>query len=179
MTRADSEGDAHIQLVLALIFVLMVVGGVVDLILDRPRSLWTAHVVFEVALVLVSLLAASYLARGWYSASTRLRRMERTVEEQGAERDAWRARAGRTLAGFRDAIDEQFDVWGLTPTERDVGLALLAGRSLKRIARESRRSERTIRQHAIAVYRKAGLSGRAELAGFFLGDLLPGPRASD
>ena len=34
-----------------------------------------------------------------------------------------------------------------------------------------RASARTVRQHAVAAYRKAGLSGRAELAAFFLRDL--------
>jgi hypothetical protein len=29
-----------------------------------------------------------------------------------------------------------------------------------------------VRQHAVAVYRKSGLAGRAELAAFFLEDLL-------
>jgi len=36
----------------------------------------------------------------------------------------------------------------------------------------SGRRERTVRQHAVAVYRKSGLSGRAELSAFFLEDLL-------
>jgi hypothetical protein len=30
----------------------------------------------------------------------------------------------------------------------------------------------TVRQHAVAVYRKSGLAGRAELSAFFLEDLL-------
>jgi len=68
----------------------------------------------------------------------------------------------------------------LTPAERETALMLLKGFSLKRIAALSGRSERTVRQHAVAVYEKAGLAGRAELSGFFLGDLLlpdPQPRA--
>jgi DNA-binding NarL/FixJ family response regulator len=36
-------------------------------------------------------------------------------------------------------------------------------------------SETTVRQQARAIYRKAGLSGRHDLAAFFLEDLL-GPR---
>jgi len=40
------------------------------------------------------------------------------------------------------------------------------------------RSERTVRQHAVAVYRKSGLAGRAELSAFFLEDLLL-PRSAE
>jgi len=63
-------------------------------------------------------------------------------------------------------------VWGLTPAEREVALLLLKGQSHKQIAYTTGRSERTVRQHAVAVYQKSGLSGRAELAAFFLEDLL-------
>ena len=49
---------------------------------------------------------------------------------------------------------------------------LLKGFSHKRIARHTETSERTVRQHSVAVYRKSGLAGRAELAGFFLEALL-------
>jgi DNA-binding NarL/FixJ family response regulator len=53
-----------------------------------------------------------------------------------------------------------------------VGLLLLKGLSLKEAAEARQTSERTVRQQALAVYRKAGLAGRAELAAFFLEDLL-------
>ena len=43
-------------------------------------------------------------------------------------------------------------------------LGLLAGRSHKAIAYATGRSERTVRQHAVADYEKSGLAGRAELA---------------
>lgn len=43
-----------------------------------------------------------------------------------------------------------------------------------------RTSERTVRQQALSVYRKAKLAGRAELSAFFLEDLLaPVAGASD
>jgi hypothetical protein len=50
---------------------------------------------------------------------------------------------------------------------------VLKGLSHKDIAERCGRSERTVRQHAVAVYRKSGLAGRAELAAYFMEDLLP------
>jgi DNA-binding CsgD family transcriptional regulator len=79
---------------------------------------------------------------------------------------------GQALAGLGRAIDRQFRAWQLTPTEREVALLLLQGHGHKWIAAQTRRSERTVRQHAVAVYEKAGLGGRAELAAFFLQDLI-------
>ena len=49
---------------------------------------------------------------------------------------------------------------------------LLKGYGHKEIAALTRRSERTVRQHAGVVYEKAGIAGRAELAAFFLNDLM-------
>jgi DNA-binding NarL/FixJ family response regulator len=57
-------------------------------------------------------------------------------------------------------------------------LQLLKGQSHKEIAAATGRSERTVRQHAVAAYHKAGVAGRAELAGFFLGDLSLPPAGS-
>jgi DNA-binding NarL/FixJ family response regulator len=49
---------------------------------------------------------------------------------------------------------------------------LLKGYGHKEIAGLTGRSERTVRQHAGAAYEKAGLAGRAELAAYFLNDLM-------
>lgn len=167
----DAEASPRVQIVLAGIFLVIVTGGIVDLILDRPTTLLSGHVLFELAMVGVSLGAAAYLARGWFRAQRRASRLEAEVDRTEAERDAWRVRAGRALAGLGEALGDQFDAWGLTPAERETALMLLKGYSTKRIGKETDRSERTVRQHAVAVYRKSGLAGRAELAGFFLGDL--------
>ena len=59
----------------------------------------------------------------------------------------------------------------LTAAERDVAGLILKGMSLKDIALARDTSAATIRQQAQSVYRKAGLTGRAELSAYFLEDL--------
>ena len=86
--------------------------------------------------------------------------------------DGESGRAEHALEGMGRAIDVQFGTWQLTPAERDIALMLLKGYSHKLIAKETDRSPQTVRQHAAAVYRKAGLGGRAELSAFFLEELL-------
>lgn len=97
----------------------------------------------------------------------------RSLAERRLERDVWRASAETALSGLGHAINAQFDTWLLTPTEREVAFLLLQGHGHKQIAGQTGRSERTVRQHAVTVYQKAGLSSRAELAAFFLRDLMP------
>jgi len=166
MDGFDDRPD--VRLVLAGIFIVVVVGGAIDLVLDAPASLWSAHVIFEVVMVLTSLAAASYLARAWYTTSQRLTATAEISELRNRERDLWQARAEELLKGLGRAMSDHFEGWALTPAERRTALGLLRGQSHKRIARESGTSERTVRQHSVAVYKKSGLSGRAELAGFFL-----------
>lgn len=175
-----TERPPGAHLVLALVFSLIVVGGVVDLVLDAPRTVLSAHVLFELAMIGVSLGAAGYLGGRWLRASRDVASLEHAVERHRRERDAWRERAGRALDTFGSAIARQFEAWDLTPAERETALMLLKGYSHKRIAHDTDRSERTVRQHAVAVYRKAGLGGRAALAAFFLGDVsLPEPPGED
>jgi len=166
------------QLVVWLLLVIVVVGGVADLLLDAPARALSAHVLLEVVLVVASAGGAIYLGWGWYRTRRALGTLREDLEAQDARRKAWRTAARQALEGLALEVDRQFSDWALTPAEREVALMLLKGFSLAQIARLSDRSERTVRQHAIAVYRKSGLAGRAELAGFFLGDLLlPAPQA--
>ena len=84
----------------------------------------------------------------------------------------WRDETKALLKGLGEAIDRQFLAWKLTEAERDVGLLILKGLSLKDIAAMRTTSERTIRAQARSIYAKAGLSGRAALSASFLEDLL-------
>jgi len=81
--------------------------------------------------------------------------------------------------GMNDNFGRQFEQWQLSPAERDVALLLLKGLSYQQIAASRNAAEGTVRQQALSVYRKAGLSGRSELAAFFLEDLLVLPPRDD
>lgn len=165
---------------LALLLAGIVLGGTVDLVLDAPADWLSAHVAYEVLLIAGALAASIWLWRGWRRAAESAATLRRSLAERQSERDAWQARARQALEGLGRAVHDQFVGWGLTPAEREVALRLLQGHGHKQIAAATGRSERTVRQHAVAVYRKAGLGGRAELAAFFLADLrLPPPGEGD
>ncbi len=171
----DEENGTGLRLLLGGILAMIVVGGTIDLILDAPTTWLSFHVLFELAMVMAALVSATALWLGWWRARRAVAAMARSLEERRAERDAWRASAEKALEGLGRAIDRQFDAWGLTPAEREVALLVLKGLGHKQIAGLTGRSERTVRQHAVTVYGKAGLGGRAELAAFFLQDLMLPP----
>ncbi len=177
MDRPDDDAspladDRLVQALVAAVLSLVAIGGAIDLYLDAPERWLSPHVLVELALMSVSAGLALFLWGRWRGAAAGLMRSRAETAARAAERDAWQARAESALSGLGDAIDEQFTRWGLTPAEREVAFALLRGAGHKQIAGSTGRSERTVRQHAVAVYHKSGLGGRAELAAFFLEGLM-------
>lgn len=75
---------------------------------------------------------------------------------------------------FVDLLEDAFAGWGLTPAEREVAFLAIKGFSVEEIAglRDARAG--TVRAQCAAVYRKAGVSGRAQLLSHFIEDLLAG-----
>ena len=172
----DEVAGRKLRVLIALVLVASILGGAVDLMLDAPDSWLSFHVIFELVLIATAAAASWFFWRGWYRSRRSLVETRHMLEAHALERDTWRASAQQALLGLGTAIDQRFSAWNLTAAEREIALQLLKGRSHKQIAFDTGRSERTVRQHAVAVYEKSGLGGRAELAAFFLEDLmLPRP----
>ncbi len=73
---------------------------------------------------------------------------------------------------FMELLEERFDDWGLTPSERDVALFAIKGLSTAEIAGMRATSEGTVKAQTNAIYRKAGVSGRPQLLSLFIDDLM-------
>jgi DNA-binding CsgD family transcriptional regulator len=76
--------------------------------------------------------------------------------------------------GFVDLLEDTFAAWGLTPAEREVAFLSIKGFSVEEIAALRSARSGTVRAQCAAVYRKAGVSGRAQLLSHFIDDLLAG-----
>ena len=173
----SSDSSPRLRTILTLALLAIVVFGITDLMLDRVTSWLAPHPLFEFAMIVGALALVTALWLGWWRSERAAGTLRESLEAHRAERDAWRASAQSALEGLGRAIDAQFGAWRLTPTEREIALLLLKGYGHKQIAAMTGRSERTVRQHGGAIYEKAGLGGRAELAAFFLQDLmLPEPQ---
>ncbi len=164
-------------LIIALLLAIML-GSLIDLVLDEPETLLSSHVAFELGLILLCLGTAVFLWRLGFEAQRSLQRTRDTLARHESELAQWRGRAERFLQGLGAEIDRQMREWGLSPAEREVALLLLKGFSSKEIAVHLGKSERTVRQQCSDVYKRSGLGGRAELSAFFLEDLLL-PTAGD
>ena len=143
-----------------------------DIAADYRVGTETGHLLTEGAVMLIALAGVAILWHQFRAASRQAQQLSVDLEAARGEAQRYRQEAQEALRGLGIAIDQQFDRWGLTPAEREVGLLLLKGLSHREAAEARQTSETTIRQQALAVYRKAGLRNRAELSAFFLEDLL-------
>ena len=83
------------------------------------------------------------------------------------------ARALETARGELGAvIARQFAAWGLTPAERDVAMLALKGLDVAEIAEIRGAAQGTVRAQLTHIYSKAGVTGRAQFAAWFVEDLL-------
>ncbi|MGB3147800.1 MAG: helix-turn-helix transcriptional regulator [Paracoccaceae bacterium] len=95
---------------------------------------------------------------------------------QKAHRQAM-ARLHRASSAFMDLLEERFEDWGLTLSERDVALFAIKGLSTQEIAALRNTAEGTVKAQTNAIYRKAGVSGRSQLLSLFIDDLMEdGPK---
>jgi DNA-binding CsgD family transcriptional regulator len=161
----------------AAVFFLITICVTVDLVADMVRNQLDLHVITEVFGILLSLGGLAMMWRLLSRTRTRAQDLAQALDGTRADLSRWRGEAAQLLDGLGALIDQQFREWDLSPAESEVALLLLKGLSLKEIAGVRRSSEPTVRQQAQAVYRKADLTGRAELAAFFLEDLLQ-PRSA-
>jgi DNA-binding NarL/FixJ family response regulator len=143
-----------------------------DLFTDSKEGVVVWHVLVEGGAGLAALFGIFYFLKDSFKLKHKL--SDSLVEnvQLKKEADEWKTEAQKYIEGLSQSIDQQLSKWNLTAAEKEVALLLLKGLSLKEIADIRATTEKTARVQSIAVYSKSGLSGRSELAAFFLEDLL-------
>ena len=154
------------------LLVLVVVASGLDIMFDLGHGAPIEHLVQEGVL-----MAFAFAMLLWIVVD--LRRQARRIESLEEELTAARSRAasrGPELEQARQrlgrVVKDQFREWRLTESEMEVGWLLLKGLSIKEIAGMRATHEKTVRQQASAVYRKAQLPGRHAFVAWFIEDLL-------
>lgn len=117
-----------------------------------------SHVVFEGGVFLAVLLAFGFELR-------------RVIQLQ-ASVNVTQQEIMRLKGHLAEVIGDEFDRWNLSKMEREVALLLIKGLSMREIAFARDVKEKSVRQQATAIYTKAGVSNRSELAAYFIEDLL-------
>ncbi len=151
---------------------LIAIASSMDIVTDLSQGATLQHIIKEAAIVVVALFILGLLV-------TNLRRQANTIKtlrQQLQSANATSAQASDYLLTARrqlsDVIARQFGEWALTQSEKQVGMLLLKGLSLKEIAALRNTLEKTVRQQASSIYKKAGLAGRHAFSAWFIEDFL-------
>ena len=195
MDPTDVRHEQRVSTAVGMLFAVVTVLALVDLVGEWHEG--PTHVFLEAGIGLAGLVgSAAAIARARAllrrsrtalaasraeteaaeaeagEARERARALESGLAASRAEAARWKQDTADLIGGLGAAIDRQLERWALTTAEKEVALLLLKGLSHKEVATVRSVSETTVRQQARALYKKAGLGGRADLAAFFLEDLL-------
>lgn len=150
-----------------------------DIIIDLKEGIPVSHVWHEVILFVFSIVALIWQIWALVKRDKEIKFLNKELLESKLSYQNWVGKTQDSAHKIRILIDQQFESWHLSPSEKDVALLLIKGLTMKEIAEIRSTHEKTVRQQAANVYKKANLSGRQELSAFFLEDILSSPIHSD
>lgn len=158
----DKRSAGRRQTVALSVFLVVQTLGTVffvgDVISDLREDPTSVYFIFEAVVTTALVLGVLF---GTFA-------LRRTIELLRSQDQALRVARG----ALSDVIDGQFQAWALTPAERDVGFLALKGLDVAEIAELRGAAQGTVRAQLTRIYSKAGVSGRAQFAAFFVEDLL-------
>lgn len=158
--------------IIALLFVVAVLhtyGFSLDLHKADRNAL---HLGIDALVVLISFTGVGYLMWENYRKHQEIEALNNLLRHSHTRISDLHQKLQQAGKGYLQLIHQQLDEWELSPTEKEIALLLLKGLSFEEIASIRNTKEKTVRQQAIAVYRKSGLNGRHEFAGWFFEDFL-------
>jgi DNA-binding CsgD family transcriptional regulator len=175
--RADVSPDGAMPAVFGtwaptIIALVISISIGADLVSDAEEGRSAGHMVGMYVGTGLSVLALVWMWRLMRASRAQARSLQVALDSTRVDLTTWRSKTSEMLHGLGVLIDRQFADWALSPAEREIALLLLKGLQFKAIAEARATSERTVRQQALAIYRKAGVAGRAELSAFFFEDML-------
>jgi len=157
---------------LILIFLLLLIVSGIDIMSDFSAGTAFIHVAQEGII-----FSLSFIALSWLIFDIRRQAIEiATLRNELASAQSPKQKPDKYVLDAKinlsQVISQQFIDWQLTTSEKDVGWLLLKGLSLKEIAAIRETLEKTVRQQASSIYKKASLNGRHAFSAWFIEDAL-------
>jgi DNA-binding NarL/FixJ family response regulator len=138
---------------------------VLDLGLEMHQAGWGALIAPKLVPELLAVLGLGVSMPFMAGALMRMRARQEQMEKGLSV-------ASGALSGM---IEGYFAAWGLTPAEQAVATFTIKGYAIAEVAALRGSAEGTVKTHLNAIYRKAGVAGRAQLVSLLIEDLMRGP----
>ena len=156
-----------------MVYSLIFLVSFVDIIMDwETMGGINPHILVEAVMGLIALLAFAVLWIWNLKQNKQMVNLKKTLSNTEKQLTESKIQTQKLMGEFSKIIQTQFDEWQLTKSEKEVALLLLKGLTLDEIAGVRETREKTVRQQASNLYKKAGIAGRHELVAYFFEDLL-------
>lgn len=153
--------------IISIFLALTILLKILDLYHDYSEQVELRHLTQELTLILLAAGLFLYIVFDIRARSRAMSVLKRQVGAAKVENRVISEQLVKAKRHFSEAMKAEFEAWGLTPSEQEVCLLLLKGFSLAEIAALRNVSEKTVRHHASAIYRKSDCPGRYQLAAHF------------
>ena len=160
------------EMVVIVVLAMIGIATLVDIAFDLYYGSTVAHIAIEFFMVLLSLAGIVWLLRHLQAQKRALDLLKREIAEEKQNSPATTPEGREARKKLSDMMRQQFQAWQLTGGEQEVAIFLLKGLSFKEIAGVRETHEKTVRQQASAIYKKAGVNGRHAFAAWFIEDFL-------
>ena len=162
--------------ILLIIFIFISLYNFYE-IYDEVQELSTGEdslqeVVFELIILLIMFSGVIYFAYTLVEQHNNQTQLEKKLIKVKKQLKNSSEKLQQGKENYSKVIQWQFDEWALSPSEKEVGLLILKGLSIKDISSARQTKEKTVRTQASAIYEKSSLGGRHELSAWFFEDLL-------
>ncbi|TNG03117.1 MAG: DNA-binding response regulator [Gammaproteobacteria bacterium] len=155
-----------------LVFAIVVIASGADFVADLSHGADIEHIVKEAVIVSISISAIAWLLLGLRQQRLEIKSLQQELETLNKPQTLPRKYVLEARKKLGNVVSQQFSEWMLTGSEIEVGWLLLKGLSLKEIAIVRSTHEKTVRQQASSIYKKAGVSGRHAFSAWFIEDIL-------
>jgi len=190
------KGFAHFRLLMGLTLVVSTFISLINLLLDIAGGSSNWHLAQEAFIASALLISAVY----WLFTETEEQQkaetdITTTVSTSSVSQPITETSTHPILTKNRDTVNitekmqqlisessnhqsddrlnlkAQFKQWRFTPSETEIAYLLLKGLSFDEISTIRQTKQKTVRQQATSIYRKAEVNGRHEFAAWFIEDL--------
>lgn len=155
-----------------LVLLVFITFFIFDIYTNAKDGIASNHIIHEIVLCALSFILFTWQLSILVKNKKRIHLLQSELLETKKSYQEWKEKSHDHASHLSKLIDQQFETWNLSPSEKDITLLLIKGFSMKEIAEIRNTQEKTVRQQAATIYRKSNLSGRQELSAFFLEDIL-------
>ncbi len=146
--------------------------NLLDVITDINLNVPLWHIIEEGVIVLLSGTLATLLILEMNRRTKRLHLLADSLIEAENKVSKITEQFKEARHQYFEVIQQQFNDWSLSQSEKEVAMLMLKGLNFQEIAAVRNTKEKTARQQASSIYSKTGLEGRHELSAWFIEDFM-------